>query len=80
MSRFRMRFVNMSLSNEDDNPPLYTAECVQCPEKSEPHEDQDSPELWCLMHAGRTRHFEFRGIVTNFFKVTPEEDIGQESR
>lgn len=73
----RMRFINMSLGNEEDKKPLYTAECVACPEKSEPHEDQDAPELWCLMHAGRTRHFEYRGIVTNFFKVTPEEELGQ---
>jgi hypothetical protein len=72
-----MGFVNMSLGSEPDTVPLYAAECARCPERSEPHEEQDSPELWCLMHAGRTAHFEFRGIVTNFFRVTPEERAGQ---
>ncbi|MDH6217088.1 hypothetical protein [Streptomyces pseudovenezuelae] len=75
MTRSRMRFVNMSLGDDEGKVPLYTAECAQCPEKSEPHEESESPELWCLMHAGRTHHLEFRGTVTNFFKVTPEEAL-----
>ncbi|MFJ9629002.1 hypothetical protein ACIRU8_15005 [Streptomyces sp. NPDC101175] len=73
----RMRFVNMRLSNDDDKEPLFSAECVACPEKSEPSEDTEEPEKWCLQHTGRTHHTEFRGLVTNFFKVTPEEELEQ---
>lgn len=53
--------------------PIFEAECTTCGESSGPADDKDSPELWCLRHAGRTSHTGFRAVVTVFFRATPQD-------
>ncbi|MBT2408038.1 hypothetical protein J7I97_24795 [Streptomyces sp. ISL-87] len=51
--------------------PVFEAECTTCGDTSGAFDDdQDATEIWCLRHAGLTRHTGFRGITTSFLRAT----------
>ncbi|WP_165985444.1 hypothetical protein [Streptomyces sp. YIM 98790] len=73
-TRTVMRYVNWTLTADTDaEPPSHTAECTTCAETSPPSPSRDAPELWCLRHAGRTRHPTYRYTITGHLRATPAE-------
>lgn len=49
--------------------PAYVAQCAVCGEYSEAAEARTAPETWCLHHAARTGHTQYRATVTTAFRT-----------
>ncbi|MBW1596899.1 hypothetical protein [Streptomyces sp. JJ38] len=65
------RFADWMLTTDPHGgPPLYEAVCTTCGETSGADASKDGPELWCLRHAGRTRHTGFQATTTSFFRAS----------
>ncbi|MDX6352754.1 MAG: hypothetical protein QOF84_7544 [Streptomyces sp.] len=73
-----LRYVQLTLRSEPQSPyPIFWAACMTCQEQSPSADDPDAPQLWCLQHAGRTRHEGFRCEITTHWRVFPAEDATQ---
>ncbi|MFK0289140.1 hypothetical protein ACIQU6_01465 [Streptomyces sp. NPDC090442] len=53
-----------------DSGSTYENQCVTCGQKSGMAVTAEGPDTWCLRHAQRTGHTEFRGSVTTFFRAS----------
>lgn len=74
MTTARYRFVNHSIFPEPSaERDMEEMECTSCPETSGclPYAEC---QTWALKHAGRTAHFGFRLLTTNYFRVVRHED------
>ncbi|SHK76896.1 hypothetical protein SAMN05216268_101256 [Streptomyces yunnanensis] len=56
-----------------DSGSIYKHQCMSCGQKSSAAVTADGPDEWCLRHAERTGHTEFRGTVTTFFRASLAE-------
>ncbi|MHB6908285.1 DUF7848 domain-containing protein [Streptomyces sp. DB-54] len=53
-----------------DSGSLYKHQCMTCGQKSAVAVTAEGPDTWCLRHAERTGHTDFRGAVTTFFRAS----------
>jgi hypothetical protein len=66
-----MRYADWLLSLDlSGSGPIFESECTTCGETSGAADAKEGPEIWCLRHAGRTRHTGFRAITTAFFRAS----------
>ncbi|MFE6691891.1 hypothetical protein ACFVFQ_36165 [Streptomyces sp. NPDC057743] len=49
---------------------IYRQQCMTCGDKSGAAATAEGPDVWCLRHAERTGHTDFRCAVTTFFRAS----------
>jgi hypothetical protein len=64
------RFANWALTPAPDEPARYVAKCLTCGRRSMKTEDADEAQLWCLKHAGATRHSDFELSASRRYEAT----------
>ncbi|MGW5114827.1 DUF7848 domain-containing protein [Streptomyces noursei] len=48
----------------------YQHQCATCGDQSGVADTAEGPDMWCLRHAERTGHTDFRCVITTFFRAS----------
>ena len=67
--RGRYRFAEWTLSTVPEMAVRYFGKCLTCGERSADTAESDTAQVWCLKHAGATRHTGYELSAFQYFNA-----------
>lgn len=73
IARGRYRFAEWTLSAVDDMTVRYVGKCLECWEHCVDTATPDAAQVWCLKHAGATKHGRYQLSGFQYFDASMTE-------